>query len=47
MSHFDTDVFDFDIPGNQKNLSQNFTAAFNVGLYLSYLIPSLPKFVNK
>lgn len=47
MSHFDIDVLGFDIRGNQKILAQNFTAAFNVGIYLSYLIPLLPGFVNK
>jgi hypothetical protein len=46
LNQFATDVNGVDTKGNVKTEAQNYTVAFNIGIYLSYLIPLLPGFVN-
>jgi len=45
VGHFADDVNGKDANGNVKTEAQNFTAAFNIGVCLSYVIPAIVKLV--
>jgi hypothetical protein len=44
LNHFNDDINGFDFKGNIKTEAQNFTASFNIGVCLSWLIPQLPSY---
>lgn len=46
VGHFADDVDGTDANGNKKTAAQNFTAAFNIGVCLSYMIPKMASFVT-
>lgn len=46
VGYFADDVDGTDAKGNVKTEAQNFTAAFNIGVCLSYVIPDIVKFMT-
>lgn len=44
--HFDDDVNGVDSNGNKKTEAQNFTASFNIGVCLAWLMPKIASFIT-
>lgn len=44
--HFEEDVNGVDSKGNKKTEAQNFSASFNIGVYVGWLLPKIPTFIK-